>query len=130
MRAELKRGGGGAPFSVLGEGVTVNGNVSADGDLHVDGRIEGDVSCTTLMLGETGHIEGAIDASEARIAGCVSGSISADQLIIESTARTSGDIAYGSLDMKAGAQTDGRLSHKNKPKELKLVADDKRKASA
>ncbi|MBV7257865.1 polymer-forming cytoskeletal protein [Pacificimonas sp. WHA3] len=129
MRAEPKRGGGGpasGPFSVLGEGVTVTGNIAAQGDLHIEGRVEGDVKCAVLVLGESGHIEGAITAGEARIAGSVSGSISADELTIENSARTSGDISYTRIDMKAGAQTDGRLSHKGTASELKLVAEAKR----
>ncbi|MGB3721411.1 MAG: polymer-forming cytoskeletal protein, partial [Pacificimonas sp.] len=120
-----KRGGGGGAngtFSVLGEGVTITGNIAAEGDLHIEGRVEGDVKCGVLVLGERGHVAGAIEAAEARIAGTVEGSISADQLTVESTARTSGDISYVRIDMKAGAQTDGRLSHKGTASELKLVA--------
>ncbi len=122
-----KRGGNptGGTFSVIGEGVTITGNIAAEGDLHIEGRVEGDVSCGVLVLGERGHVAGAIQAAEARIAGEVSGSISADQLTIESTARTSGDISYVRIDMKAGAQTEGRLSHKGTASELKLVASKK-----
>ncbi|MEO0500923.1 MAG: polymer-forming cytoskeletal protein, partial [Pseudomonadota bacterium] len=111
MPAETKRSpvkspakGASAAFSVLGEGVTVTGNVVADGDLHLEGRVEGDVKCGTLVLGESGHVAGAIDAQEARIAGEVSGSITADNLTIEKSARTSGDISYTRINMEAGAK--------------------------
>ncbi len=110
-------------FSVVGPDVVVTGNLQAKGDLHIDGRIEGDVSCATLVLGESGHIAGSITAGEARISGEVNGSIDAKNLVITASARTSGDISYDSLKMEAGARTDGRLAHRAEPADqLKLVA--------
>jgi cytoskeletal protein CcmA (bactofilin family) len=109
-------------FSVIGADVAVTGNVAADGDLHIDGRVNGDVRCATLVLGEGGRIEGNVDAAEARIAGAVDGAIRAGTLSIERSARISGDIAYDALDMAAGARVDGRLTHNAAGGGLKLVA--------
>lgn len=109
-------------FSVIGADVVVTGNVKATGDLHIDGRIDGDVACASLVLGESGRIEGAVIAREARVAGTVDGSIDAGTLSIEKSASISGDIAYDALDMAAGARVDGRLQHKAADASLKLVA--------
>jgi len=110
-------------FSVIGADVTVTGNVVATGDLHVDGRIDGDVSCASLVLGERGHIAGSIVADSARLCGEVDGSIDAHALVIEKTARTRGDVAYESLSMEPGARAEGRFTHKSADAGvLKLVA--------
>ena len=37
---------GGAGFSLLGADTTIAGNVVASCDLHLDGRVDGDVTCT------------------------------------------------------------------------------------
>lgn len=110
-------------FSVIGADVVVTGNVVAKGDLHIDGRIEGDVTCASLVLGESGHIAGAIIADDARLCGEVSGSITARALVIEKTARTTGDVTYENLGMEAGARAEGRFTHKTGDTGgLKLVA--------
>ena len=121
----MKADRGAGQFSVLGTGVTVTGNIVAEGDLHVDGRIEGDVRCKALVLGESGHVAGAIVAEDARIAGTVEGSIDAASVAVEKTARTSGDIAYDTLNMDAGAVAEGRLSKRGTTgtSGLKLVAE-------
>ena len=49
-------------FSVIGADVTIKGDVSASTELHVDGRIEGDITCESLVQGETSVIDGAISA--------------------------------------------------------------------
>ncbi len=54
QQASSKRG----MFSVLGPDVTVTGNVTATADLHIDGRVEGDVNCGTLAQGSDSQIFG------------------------------------------------------------------------
>lgn len=57
----------GGAFSVLGADVVITGNISASADLHVDGRVDGDVTCAALVQGAQGIIAGAIIAESARI---------------------------------------------------------------
>ena len=95
-------------FSVLGAEVTVTGNLAA-ADLHLDGRIDGDVTCGALVLGADGRIAGSVTAESARIAGAIDGTVSAGALTVERTARISGDIAYQTITIEPGAQVDGQL---------------------
>ena len=39
--------------STIGEDLTIEGNVSSTGELHINGRIKGDVSCAAAILGES-----------------------------------------------------------------------------
>ncbi len=54
---------GGSTFSVFGPDTRIKGDVSASADLHIDGRIEGDVTCTSLVQGEASEITGAVKAA-------------------------------------------------------------------
>ena len=99
-------------FSVIGSDVTIKGDVSASADLHVDGRVEGDISCAALVQGETSMIEGSIEAENARLAGRVTGSIHARELVVLRTARIEGDVHYDALTIEQGAHVDGRFSHR------------------
>lgn len=100
----------GSTFSVLGADTAIKGDITASADLHIDGRIEGDITCAALVQGETSEVTGNVRAESARLSGVVRGSIAARELVILKTARISGDVHYDTLTIEQGAQVDGRLS--------------------
>jgi cytoskeletal protein CcmA (bactofilin family) len=100
----------GSTFSVIGADVVIKGNISATADLHVDGTIEGDIQCASLVQGENSSINGAVTAESARMAGKVNGSITARELVILKSARIEGDVHYDALTIEQGAQVDGRFA--------------------
>ena len=115
----------GATFSVFGADVVVTGDVRASVDLHIDGRVEGDVTCASLVQGTGSHIIGSVSADNARLAGTIEGAIRVKTLVIEQSARIKGDVSYECLSIAQGAQIDGRLSHvvdAAAPQGLKLIS--------
>ena len=98
-------------FSVIGADVVIKGDISASADLHVDGTVEGDIACASLMQGESSRIEGAIEAQTARLAGRVKGTISVRELVILRSAVIEGDVHYDALTIEQGAQVEGRFAH-------------------
>lgn len=102
----------GSTFSILGADLAIKGNLVASADLHIDGKVEGDIACAALVQGESGTIQGAITAQSARLAGTVKGSVDAGTLVILKTARIEGDVAYETLTIEQGAQVEGKLSPK------------------
>ena len=121
--------GGASSFSMLGADLAIKGDISAQADLHIDGRIEGDVDCTSLVQGESsaihGAIHGAIRAKSARLSGTVHGSIEAGELVILKSARIHGDVAYDALTIEQGAQVDGRFTHRTNGASAVAKADAK-----
>jgi len=114
-----------AGLSIIGADVTIIGNLSATGDLHLDGAVEGDLSCASFTLGAQGRIKGHIAADKALLAGHVEGTVNVRDLAVESTARIIGDMAYDSVSIATGAHVDGRVSHRTPGEEanpLQLVA--------
>ena len=100
----------GPTFSVFGTDTTIKGDVSASADLHIDGRVEGDIACAALVQGERSLIQGAVTAQSARLAGTVHGTITASELVILKTAQIRGDLFYDTLTIEQGARVDGRLA--------------------
>ena len=94
---------------MLGADLSITGNVHANADLHVDGTVQGDITCNALVQGESSEIDGAITSESARIAGTVRGSVNARDVVILRTARIIGDVSYETLSIEQGAQLDGRL---------------------
>lgn len=101
---------GGSTFSVLGADVAIKGNVEASADLHVDGTVEGDLTCTSLVQGESSQIEGGITADTARLSGSVRGTITVRELVILKSARIDGDVHYETLTIEQGASVNGRFA--------------------
>lgn len=101
---------GHSTFSVFGADTHIKGDVQAGTDLHIDGVVEGDVACTSLVQGEASRIDGAIRAESARLAGTVRGTITVRELVVLKTARIHGDVHYDALTIEQGAQVDGRFA--------------------
>ena len=53
-------------FSVLGADLAVKGDITASAELHIDGHVEGDITCSGLVQGESSAIHGAVRAQSAR----------------------------------------------------------------
>lgn len=101
-----------ATFSVLAADIVIKGSIAASTDLHIEGAVEGDVTCATLVQGEASTITGAIRAQRARLAGSIAGPVEAGELVILKTARISGDVHYDVLTVEPGAAITGRLARK------------------
>lgn len=97
--------------SSLGADVTITGHVSASADLHIDGRVEGNVNCGTLAQGSESQIFGNVTADVARLAGAIEGIVRVRQLTVERTARISGDVEYENITIENGGHIEGRLKH-------------------
>jgi cytoskeletal protein CcmA (bactofilin family) len=102
----------GETFSFIGPEVVVTGDIDTDGQIHVDGKVVGDVRCGSLSQGESGSIAGNITAGEAKLAGLIDGAVSAGTLLLEPSARVTGDVLYETLTVSTGAQVDGRFKRR------------------
>ena len=104
------RGSSSGSFSVLGADVTITGNISATTELHIDGTVEGDIDCASLVQGDGSKITGEVKAESARLAGKVDGSIHARELVILRSATINGDVHYEALTVEQGAAVQGRFA--------------------
>lgn len=96
-------------FSVIGPDISINGNIAATADLHIDGAVDGNVTCGTLVQGTESRITGSVHADAARLSGTIEGTVCVRQLTIERAARISGDVEYDTITIESGASLDGRL---------------------
>ena len=98
-------------ISVIGAEILITGNIEAEVDLHIEGRVVGDVRCATLILGERSSVAGNIYAQRVRVSGQVEGSIETVDLAIEAGATVRGDITYSRLRIANGGIVSGKMEH-------------------
>ncbi|MET0275116.1 MAG: polymer-forming cytoskeletal protein [Phenylobacterium sp.] len=94
--------------SLIAENVSLNGDLTSDGDVQLDGAVRGDVKVGRLTIGETGQVEGAIEAETVDIRGRVNGSVTARHIRLHATACVLGDLTHAQLAIDTGAQFEGR----------------------
>jgi cytoskeletal protein CcmA (bactofilin family) len=105
----------GTTGSLIAAGTIVDGDVSGDADLQVDGIVRGNISATHLSVGEAGKIEGASKAESVEVRGSVVGSISAKQVKLLTGSSVQGDISHEQLVVEPGATFEGRSLRYQRP---------------
>lgn len=97
--------------SVISEGFTLQGDISASGVLHVEGFIKGTVRTDAVNIGPRGAVEGKVASKTLHVKGAFVGTAECDELFIASKARVVGRITYRSLAIQRGAMIEGDLVH-------------------
>ena len=91
--------------SCIGSGARCEGALRVRGDLHIDCEFRGDLETDGLLtVGESGSVEGEIQAREVEIRGAVVGNVVARrQLVLYAGARLHGDIETACLEVQRHA---------------------------
>ena len=71
------------PRAVIDVGINILGCLQTEGEVQVDGQINGDVRCGHLTVGKTGIIIGDVSADEVVVRGKLKGVIRAGRVIIQ-----------------------------------------------
>jgi cytoskeletal protein CcmA (bactofilin family) len=112
---------------LIGAGTTIEGSITFNGGLRVDGRVRGDVIAAdgkpgTLVLSEQAQIEGEIRVSHVVINGTVIGAVHGGEYVeLQPKANVTGDVHYKTLEIQLGAIVQGRLVYENEGKSEKVL---------
>lgn len=120
--------------TLIGSGTVLSGDLTFTGGLRIDGHIKGNVIASdtkqgTLVLSESGVIEGDISVPHLVINGSVTGQVeSTGRLELQKNAKIEGDIHYRSMEMELGSAVNGALVSKTEKSHVTLVDDSEKKA--
>lgn len=91
--------------ALLGRGANYEGNLSFEGRVRVDGVFRGEIyTDEVLEVGESGSIQGEVDAEDLVVAGRVEGKVRVRGLLtVESTGCIQGEIDAASMITRQGA---------------------------
>jgi cytoskeletal protein CcmA (bactofilin family) len=101
--------------TLIGAGARIEGDLIVSGGVHLEGYVRGNVRSgpggpAVLSIAPQGVVEGSVEVPRVVVHGVVRGDIRAsDKVELGATARISGSVSYGVIEMAAGAVIEGRL---------------------
>ena len=93
--------------SIISASLHVVGNLVSEGDIQIDGAVDGDIRTTIVTVGQSAEVKGEIVAESVTIHGRVEGTVRARTVILGKSARVEGDIYQETLAVEAGAHFEG-----------------------
>ena len=113
---------------VIGEGVTIKGEITNAEEVQIDGMADILLKTENINVGSKGILNGTIEAVNADIWGKVDGDLKiSNTLTIQELGNVSGKIEYSQLQIKLGGNITGELIRNEKKINKSNIAEDKNK---
>jgi cytoskeletal protein CcmA (bactofilin family) len=113
--------------TVIGAGATLQGTLTTNGNVRVEGTSEGDITAKgNVAVGAAGKVEGNLKGKSVVIGGTVQGDVEATRLSVLGTGRVMGDLTTASLTTQEGGFIQGVITMQTgeaKKKDVKLPAE-------
>ena len=109
VAAEPSRQGTRSPTqSIISRDLKIKGDLICNGDIQIDGVVEGDVQSRAITIGEGAEIRGTISGDNIRVCGSVNGQVKGNSVVLAKTAKVIGDVMHQTLAIEPGAFFEGR----------------------
>ena len=97
-------------FLVINAVAKVKGDIISDGDVMIDGEMEGNINARNLKISINGRVNGCVNVQTAIVAGSVEPEINCkERLTIKETGKIKGKITAGELVVFAGGKILGTV---------------------
>ena len=108
---------------VINRGVTIVGSLSLEGEVFIEGTVDGEVWCTCLEIATRGIVDGLIVADRVVVLGEFRGHIYASELVLRTGSSVEGQIFHNKLVLEQGCYFEGKSRRHAKPRQLAPVAE-------
>ena len=112
--------------SILGRDIVITGDIKTDGDVQIDGRLDGNIKAGNVTIGEQGIINGKINATNVHVRGKITGKVDANSIELAETANVQADLVQDQLMIANGAFFDGKCARKSGPTAAPKAASPKK----
>ena len=113
-----------SPPSLLSTDLFIKGNLTTNGDIQIEGEVEGNIKANLLTIGKEAKIKGELNTDELIVNGHVSGTIRA-KVTLTSSAKVEGDIIHQTLAIETGAHFEGSIEKSDNPLLKSEIKDNK-----
>ena len=93
--------------SIIGPDLRIVGDLNSEGEIQVDGFIDGDIRTKVLLIGESATVKGEVVGDTVRVYGKVNGQIKARAVTLAKSAHVVGNILHENLSIEEGAFLEG-----------------------
>ena len=104
-----------SPPSLLSSDLFIKGNLITNGDIQIEGEVEGNIKASLLTIGKEAKIKGELNIDELIVNGHVSGTIRATKVTLTSSAKVEGDIIHQTIAIETGAHFEGSIEKSDNP---------------
>ena len=114
LARKMNKNNAGVPVpTIIGESTHLLGNIESEGMIHIDGQVEGDVTCDELIIGLKGMVSGSVNTKDLQLFGTLKGKAKADNLFIAKSAKLMGDATHSTIAIEPGSYIDGHCIRNN-----------------
>ncbi len=114
-----------SPPSLLSSDLFIKGNLTTNGDIQIEGGVEGNIKANLLTIGKEAKIKGELNTEELIVNGHVSGTIRSKKVTLTSSAKVEGDIIHQTIAIETGAHFEGSIEKSENPLEKSEIKDNK-----
>jgi cytoskeletal protein CcmA (bactofilin family) len=107
-----------AGMILIGKSIVIKGEISCDGDLYIDGQVEGtiDPKGNRLTIGPNGRVKANVNARAVLVLGLLEGNVQgSEQVDLKQSAVVVGDIITCRISIDEGAYIKGSIEVQREP---------------
>jgi cytoskeletal protein CcmA (bactofilin family) len=97
--------------SFIGRNCIFEGQITCDGELHIDGTIRGSVEARLCVIDTAGLVQGTVTGDLVHVRGRVLGPIQGINVFIHAGAHVEGDVFNDTISIENGAFVYGSIKH-------------------
>jgi len=97
--------------TIIGPSVKIKGNFSSNGNIQIEGTLSGSLETSgDIKVGQEAKIQANIIAGNILVAGQITGTIKATNVVLTASAKITGDIETKALTIEEGATFNGKCA--------------------
>ena len=101
--------------SFIGRNCAIDGHISCEGELHVDGTVRGSVRAQLCIIDMGGIVQGDVSGETVHVRGRVIGPIQGNSIFIYAGAHVEGEVFHNTISIENGAYVYGNIRHNDAP---------------
>jgi len=95
--------------SIIGQDMTVVGDLSFKSKIQIDGKIQGNLTGTSLVVSETGKVVGNVHTESLVCYGQIDGDLTVGKLFLKKTGVINGRVETSDLSVESGGRLNGEI---------------------
>ena len=113
----------GSSLSIIAQGIDFSGEINTEGDIHLDGKMKGNIKAQEVVIGPEGVFDGEITANILVVSGNIKGKFTVKNLHVKKDGLLQGKAKYEIIVVDAGGNIQGELGILKQSKSIKASKD-------